>query len=326
MKSAFRWFGRALAWFLVSVLVVLTVFRGLAFWREQALPQDLAPPNGTFVATASGRIHVSVWGPETGPPVVFTHGMAAWGGLWSETAERLATKGYRIYAIDQPPFGFSDRSSLDYRRETIAGQVNETVAALKLSKPILVGHSYGGGIALEAALTKPDLYQKLILICPVTGVFDPGPREVMPVPLYMRSNSALGMVVSATITNPLMTGTLAKLFMFRKEALTQTHVDILQRTMPLAGNTEAMTFWLQQFVQGPGLALGAVPERVAALAIPVALVWGEKDSVVTMEEGKKLSALMNGAPLTIVPGIGHMPQLEDNAAFNTALETHLVQQ
>ncbi len=319
MKSLLINVWRAIVFLVVISLVVLGLFRSMAHWREQASATDLSPANGQFVEAVSGNMHVSVWGPPDGKAIVFTHGMAAWGGLWSETAEKLAARGYRVYAVDQPPFGFSDRVEQNFSREAVAANVNQAVAALKLSDAILVGHSFGGGVALEAAMTRPDLYQKLVLVCPVTGAFDEGPKSERAIPFFMRSNFIVEMLVSATITNPLMTGFLTKRFMHRKANLSARHVEILQRPMTLSGNTEAMAVWLQQFVQGPGFAQSANSGKIAGLKMPIALIWGDKDKIVKLDEGQKLAALFGNVPISVLHDVGHMPQLEDNAAFTDML-------
>ena len=56
-----------------------------------------------------------------------THGMAAWGGLWKLTGEALAARGYRVIALDQAPFGFSDSGNPDFSRSAEAKRLLEAV-------------------------------------------------------------------------------------------------------------------------------------------------------------------------------------------------------
>ena len=140
---------RVLAFIVFMIVIILALFRANAWWQEGQSAAELSPANGRIVKTSFGDLHVSIWGKDSDTPVVMTHGMAAWGGLWEETAKFLAQNNYRVIAVDMPPFGFSDRSNKDFSRSQQAARLNALVDAMQLDKYILVGHSYGGGIAME---------------------------------------------------------------------------------------------------------------------------------------------------------------------------------
>lgn len=308
---------------LVAIMAFLA-FRLMASQRERGDAAALAPANGKFVATRLGTMHVSTWGDvAVGKPVIMTHGMAAWGGLWEETGRALAAKGYYVVAVDVPPFGFSGRTNTDYSRAAGARRVVETVAALGLRAPVLVGHSYGGGVALEAALQSPRSFGGLVLVCPVTGLINPAPPSAQPapVPLLLRSEFLAEMLVSATVTNPWLTSFLVKRFMHRKDRLTDRHIEILHQPLARAGNTAGMTSWLRQFSAGVGdaEALSTQPREAEKLALPLVLLWGDQDTIVTVPEGQQLQRLLKAVDLTVLPDVGHMPQLEDPAGFNASL-------
>jgi pimeloyl-ACP methyl ester carboxylesterase len=305
------------------IVLALGMFRLAAYNREASEAASLVPANGSFIETSYGKIHYSTWGDTTGQPVLLTHGMAAWGGLWQETAEALAAQGYRVIAVDQPPFGFSDRDNDDFSRIAEARRVSEVVEKLGLSNVLLVGHSYGGGVALESVLQTPQLYKAVVLVCPVTGLLGPQPPPVKNLPFVLRSRIVTELLVSATITNPWLTAMLAKQFMHKKERLTDAHVATLQRPMSRTGNTEAMAKWLQTFLAGDAGALSATQVEASKIAIPLALIWGAEDTVVTVAEGREIAVVLRTQDLTVIPDIGHMPQLEDPAAFNAALSEAL---
>ena len=257
-----------------------------------------------------------------------THGMAAWGGLWIETAEALAAKGYHVIAVDQSPFGFSDREYNDYSRPAQAARLKETIDGLGLGKVYLVGHSYGGGVTLEMALRHPDRVAGMVLVCPVTGLLEAGKRHIpdagprLP-PLPLRYPPAADFLVASTITNPLMTRFLMGRFMEKKHSMTDAHVEILQRPMRRSGNTRAMTLWLQQFLAGDPGAMSANRASVAGLKVRSELIWGEMDAVTPIAQGEDLADLIGFGSFERLPGIGHMPQIEDPALFNAALITAL---
>jgi pimeloyl-ACP methyl ester carboxylesterase len=307
----------------LAIMFMLITFRLAALYRETSDATSLAPSNGSFVDTSYGSIHYSTWGSSAGQPVVLTHGMAARGGLWQETAEALAAQGFRVIAVDQPPFGFSDRNNSDFSRVAEAHRVNEAVSKLGLQNVLLVGHSYGGGVALESALQSPQLYKAVVLVCPVTGLLGPQPPQKRDLPFVLRSRIVTELLVSATITNPMLTSFLAKRFMHRKDKLTEQHLAILRRPMARNGNTEAMATWLQKFMVGDADARSASTAETSKIARPVALIWGAEDTIVTPAEGEAIAGFLKTQDLTVIPAIGHMPQLEDPVAFNAALSAAL---
>jgi pimeloyl-ACP methyl ester carboxylesterase len=323
-----RKFGRLIFLSLVVVigLAMLAVvgFRASAWWRETAVAEALAPVNGRFVETRLGTIHVSVWGDDDRKTIVMTHGMAAWGGLWEETAQALQTAGYRVIAVDMPPFGFSARDDADFSRSMQALRLKALETALDLKDYFLVGHSYGGGIALEMALLHPENVSALVLVAPVIGLEPENAADVVPnepgMAQQLLGNDMIAeALVSLSITNPLATAFLSRQFMHRKHALTQHHVDILQQPMQLKGNTHHMVGWLRQFLAGDTEAASQKRSGVANARLPISLIWGEEDKVTPIAQGEELSRVRQPVRFTRLADVGHMPQLEAPDAFATAL-------
>ena len=311
---------------LALVVLCLAGFRVAAGLRETETAESLAPDNGRFVDTAYGRIHVSLWGDETAPAVLFTHGMAAWGGLWRDVAEHVVSQGYRVIALDQAPFGYSDNTNRDFSRTAQAERLKQVLDGLGINKVLLVGHSYGGGVTLEAALRYPDRVSGLVLVCPVTGLMDapeggPSPAKSLPLPFRIPALAETGIAASAT--NPLVTGPLMASFMHKTEMMTPEHVATIQAPFRRQGMTPAMASWFVQFIAGDPQAMSAQRDLVKANRVPVELIWGEMDTVTPIAQGEDLAALMGIRQFARMPGIGHMPQLEDPAAFKTALSKGL---
>ena len=313
----------ASAFFLL--LLVLIGFRINAVFQESRIPSDIEISNGRFVQTDEGVIHVSEWGSQNAVPIVMTHGMAAWGRLWEQTAKEISAKGYRVIAVDQPPFGFSEREGRDFSRSTQAKRIAALAKAMDLRNYLLVGHSYGGGIAMETALRYPNDVAGLVLVCPVLVLKDDANQnDTGTVPLPLRFTPLAEILVSATVTNPLMTGYLTKNFMHRKTALTGRHIEILQTPMTLKGNTRHMVLWLRQFLAGDPNAKSRSRPELANNKIPVSLIWGEKDQVTPIEQGEELSSILKPIRFSRMQDIGHMPQLEAPEEFNSKLLDALI--
>jgi pimeloyl-ACP methyl ester carboxylesterase len=236
---------------LAIIVVALGSFRVASAFRESKTAEQLAPENGRFVATSYGRIHISEWGDTNNKTVFMTHGMAAWGGLWSETATFLASNGYHVIAIDQAPFGYSDSESSNFSITAQADRIGQVLAALNLNDVMLVGHSFGGGVALEAALQFPDRFERLILVCPVTKFGKPDAALAGKVPLPLQFTPLTEVLVSATITNPWMTRFLLSRFMSKTEMLSDQHIAILQRPIESRATRRSRTLEATSQRQAP---------------------------------------------------------------------------
>ena len=110
----------------------------VTFWvaastRQTGLRDALAPSTGRLVPTGSGSVFVQEKGPAGGVPVVLFHGTAAWSELWRHTIDALAAAGFRVIALDLPPFGFSDRPGIYTRQRP--GRAGSTMCLINSRRP-----------------------------------------------------------------------------------------------------------------------------------------------------------------------------------------------
>lgn len=309
-----RWSAKALLAIVLVAAVAVLAFRLAAVNRETGERDVLAPKSGRLVQTSSGGVFIQESGPAGGVPVVLFHGTAAWSELWRRTAEALAAAGFRVIALDLPPFGFSDRPG-SYTREAQAARVAAVMRALDAPPAIVVGHSFGAGAATEYVMRHPDRARALVLVDAALGLTAP-PAEV---PLLARPKWVREILVSLTITNPLATKTLLQSLIAKKERALPEYVEILQRPTTLRGTTPDVADWLHYFIGDDRAALSADRAAYAKLKMPVTILWGDQDTVTPLDQARDLAALVPHATLTVLPGLGHIPQIEDPAAFNGAL-------
>jgi pimeloyl-ACP methyl ester carboxylesterase len=289
-------------------------FRIAAAWRETSDAEALAPASGKFIPTRSGRVFIQEAGPRDGIPVVLFHGTAAWSELWRATMTALAGAGFHAVALDIPPFGFSDRPGT-YTRADQAERVRDVLAALDLPPAIIVGHSFGAGAAVETVLRAPERVRGLVLIDAALGLT--ATQEASP-PALLQNGFLRDTLVSATVTNPLLTRTLLASLIEKKERAA-LYVDLLQRPMVVRHTTHDLGVWLIYFLGSDRDALSARRANYVGIDKRIAIVWGEKDGVTPRAQADDLRSLMPSASLTILPGLGHIPQIEDPDAFNRAL-------
>lgn len=292
------------------------------FLRERFDPCEAAPPEGRFIKSGDVEIYVQETGDPKGEVVLVTHGMGAWSGLWMLVLGP-SCREVRCVAVDLPPFGYSSRApGLDYSRAAQAKRLWALADALGAKKISIIGHSFGGGPAAEAALSHPERVNRLVLIAPALGLdAPPAPAGLMG--KLMSYPSFARFVVAATLTNPLLTRSGLARFMADPGSASETMASVVKRPIYVKGKTAALAEWLPRYLFTPEPGLSASKASYSRLSMPTLLIWGDRDNTTPLAQGKALQALIPGSKLEVLPGIGHMPQLEAQAAVQDLLSAHL---
>jgi pimeloyl-ACP methyl ester carboxylesterase len=166
----------------------------------------------------------------------------------------------------------------------------------------------------------PDRARGLVLIDAALGLTaapSPAPSMISWViqPQWIRE-----ILVSLTITNPVATQMLLKSMIAKKERALPEYVAILQHPLAQRDSTSDIADWLYYFLGSDTTAASADRAAYAKLEAPVAILWGDKDTITPLEQARDLQTLLPPEPeLTLLPGLGHIPQIEDPAMFNDAL-------
>jgi pimeloyl-ACP methyl ester carboxylesterase len=319
------WTVRGLFAALVLAVLALTGLRLAASWRESGSAEP--PADGRLVSTPHGEIFIQARGPENGAPILLVHGTAAWSGFWLTIADALGHDGYRAVAIDLPPFGFSARSATGaYSRRDQAQRIGDLIAALSLKHPIIVGHSFGAGPVVEAAMRHADQIGGVILVDGALGLPAEGedyPADSALARMLVSQPIVAEPLVSATFVNPWLTRRLLAGLLFKSEAASEAQADILRRPFSRPGTTEAYARWLPSLLFAERDAMSATPENYRNVAMPVALIWGREDSVTPLAQGQRLQRLLANSTLDVIDGVGHIPHIEDEQAFLAVLRTRL---
>ena len=296
------------------VLVLLLILRVMAAVREDG---DEAPPSTVRFQTPTGMVAARLTGPADGPPIMLIHGTAAWSGFWQKVADHLASRGWRVIAIDLPPFGWSGRDpEARYDRGTQAERL-AAVLRTQSKRAVVVGHSFGAGAATELALRHPDELKGLVLVDAALGQFDAEAEGA--------AAKALGflplaeVVTSAAVTNPAALEPLLRSMIARKEQAS-AWVPVLREPMQREGTTSAYADWLPNLFSKDDGALSRRSENLRKIAVPVSLIWGEADTVTPLGQGRHIAELTRARSLKVLPGVGHIPHIEDPKAFLSALD------
>ncbi|MDA8586419.1 alpha/beta fold hydrolase [Rhodobacteraceae bacterium] len=313
LRSLFR----TVFWIIALLALVISGYRIAAELREQLTADELRPETGRFVDTVHGRIHALEAGPADGLPVLLIHGSVGWAGLWADTMEDLAARGYRAIAIDLPPMGLSDRDNFtDYSRQAQGLRILAFVEAADI-KPIIVAHSFGAGAAVEALMAQPRAFEGAVIVAGALALGEDGEGREMP--WLLGGEVEREIVVANTVTNPHLTRPLLSRFVHRSAAITDAHIAAIQYPFGRIGSTDTIAAWLPTLLVPPRGAASSQAERYAGINLPVALIWGEEDTVTPPSQAQALQAALGDAPIYWLDDVGHIPQIEAPVAFHDVL-------
>ncbi|SCF04190.1 Pimeloyl-ACP methyl ester carboxylesterase [Micromonospora viridifaciens] len=244
----------------------------------------------------SPAVHVVHDGPRQAPALLLIHGSGASGGSWSPVVPALAGH-HHVIRVDLPGCGQSP-PALSYDVPVQAGRVAAVLDGLGLRRVTVVGHSSGGYVATALAEQRPDLVRSLALIS--TG---PSPDALLPQPVLLR-------VLLAPPFGPL-------LWSRRSDAMIRRGISVtcarpVEVPDDLVAGVRGITYRAMRTVLHRNTAYIAeqsVPERLAALDVPVLVMFGTADPRWEPSSAHLYDAVP-GARVELLPGVGHIPMLE----------------
>lgn len=134
-------------------------------WKESLVP--LPGVQARFGLPDAPEVTCVELNPEGGQALLFIHGLGSNLKFWRYQLDSFADRGYRVVALDMLGYGKSDKpASFPYTMEAMAEVVREVSRAVGLERPILIGHSMGGHVALAFAIRFPKELSALVLTSP----------------------------------------------------------------------------------------------------------------------------------------------------------------
>ncbi len=289
---------------LLAVIALMAVSLGglVIFTAVTARRVEAAlPPRGRFIEIAGARIHYLDKG--SGPAIVILHGLGGQMGNFTYALLERLTGEFRVILMDRPGSGYSTRARGATGRLTEqAATVAEFIRRLGLERPLLVGHSLGGAIALGVALDHPEVISGLALIAPLTHV----PRNV-PAPfraLDIKSNFSRWLV-AWTVATPvgIRRGKAILDAIFSPEP---APADFPTRAGGILGLRPRSFYNTSNDMRAVNLDLGAMVGRYPSLHVPVRILYGTSDQVLSHQvHGEAMKAKSSMVSVELVAG-GHM--------------------
>ncbi|HLK36510.1 MAG TPA: alpha/beta hydrolase [Polyangiaceae bacterium] len=257
----------------------------------------------------------------SGPALLLIHGIGDSSRTFRHLVPRLARR-HTVVAPDLLGHGRSDKPRADYSVAGYANAMRDLISVLDIDRVTVVGHSLGGGVAMQFAYQYPDRCDRLVLVSS-GGVS----REVHP--LLRLASAPL-----ADLTLPLLelsTTRVAVRAAFRVlERLDRDIgrdaddlVSVLFDALSDKTARQAFTRTLRAVVDVRGQVVTMLDRCYLTRGMPTMLVWGRRDAVVPYDHALLAHAAMPGSRLETFPDAGHFPHHADPARFLAVLEDFL---
>jgi pimeloyl-ACP methyl ester carboxylesterase len=256
----------------------------------------------------------------SGPAVLLIHGIGDSSETWRDVVPLLAAS-HTIIAPDLLGHGRSDKPRADYSLGGFANGMRDLLVLLGVESATVVGHSLGGGVALQFAYQYPQMCDRLVLVA--SGGLG---AEVTPL-LRLAAAPGAGLAIAATARAPVRRPLMAVLTAAaRCGLLCKDDVAELSRTWAGLGDRSTRTAFLRTLrsvVDIRGQAVTSRDRLYLTEAIPMLLVWGDRDPVVPVSHARAAIGDLPGCRLEVLPGAGHLPHQSDPARFVSVVDDFL---
>ena len=256
----------------------------------------------------------------SGPVLLLVHGIGGSSRTWEPVLPEL-TRHCTVIAPDLLGHGDSDKPRADYSLGGFANGLRDLLALLGVERATVVGHSLGGGVALQLAYQYPERCERLVLVA--SGGLG---AEVMPL-LRAAALPGAGFAISAGVAAPVRLPVVAAARAAVALGLLDGHdvdeLDAVWRGLADTSTRSAFLRTLRSVVDLRGQSVSSRDRLYLAAAVPVLLVWGDRDPVLPVEHAREVARELVGSRLEVLPGAGHLPHRTHPDRFVAAVREFL---
>lgn len=251
-----------------------------------------------------------------GPPLVLLHGITSSSETWAPVFDRFARR-YRVIAPDMLGHGESAKPRGDYSPGAYASGVRDLLAALGHDHVTVVGHSMGGGVAMQFAYMFPERCQRLVLVS--SGGFGREVTALLRAAALPGSEFVLPFVCNRGLLR--MGSGIARLVDRLPVAVPPTVSELGRSYASLtdARARAAFVHTLRSVVDAHGQRIDASDRLYLAGELPTLIVWGERDGIIPVEHAYTAHELMPGSELEVLERSGHFPHHDEPVRFVDAV-------
>lgn len=303
MRRRLRRLGIALAALAVALTAASLVYNAATAGRDVAASR-LYP--GPYAEVDGTQIAYRRWG-SNGSPIVLLGGFIEPSWVWHEVGPLLG-RAHRVYALDLPPFGFSQRRG-PYTLAHWTDLVRGFDTRLHLDRPLLVGHSLGAAVAVSVATQSPRSVSGIVLLDgdALPGGGGPGWLTNLLLPPWFTTIYRI-----ATGWDWLFRRGLQSAWGTHAPHFTEAFVDAWELPFRVSGTASAFKSMLGNGIQGVSTA------TLQHITVRRLVVWGSEDTVDSVSAGRRTAVLMH-ATFVEIPDAGHLSMLAQPRAIAGAI-------
>lgn len=250
----------------------------------------------------------------SGPVLLLIHGIGDNSTTWSTVHSKLAQR-FTVIAPDLLGHGQSDKPRADYSVAAYANGMRDLMSVLDIERATVVGHSLGGGVAMQFAYQFPQLVERLILVG--AGGVTKDVNIALRVASLPMGGEALALLRLPFVLPTLQVAGQVAGAMLGRTAVGRDLPDVLRilRDLPEPTASSAFTRTLRAVVDWRGQVVTMLDRCYLTESVPVQLIWGRQDVVIPVEHAHMAHAAMPGSQLEIFEHSGHFPFHDDPDRF-----------
>jgi len=257
----------------------------------------------------------------SGPALLFIHGIGDDSSTWLDVLASL-TGDYTVIAPDLLGHGGSDKPRADYSVAAYACGMRDLLATLDIDRVTVIGHSLGGGVAMQFAYQFPERCERLVLVS--SGGVAPGVHPLLRLAAAPGTDLMLPLLGTPPVREALRRFT----SLLRATGGFGLGADIdyvVEKYVRLAESPSRQAFLrtLRAVVDWRGQVVNMLDRSYLTEGIPTMLVWGTRDHVVPSAHALIAHAAMPGSRLEIFDGAGHFPHHTSPQRFLAVLRDFL---
>jgi pimeloyl-ACP methyl ester carboxylesterase len=255
----------------------------------------------------------------SGPVILLIHGIGDNSTTWETVQAKLAQR-FTVIAVDLLGHGQSDKPRADYSIAAYANGMRDLLSVLEIERVTVVGHSLGGGVAMQFAYQFPHLVERLVLVG--AGGVTKDVNIVLRLASLPLGSEALALLRLPLVLPALQLVGRAAGMVLGSTGLGHDLPDVLRilADLPEPMASSAFTRTLRAVVDWRGQMVTMLDRCYLTESVPVQIIWGTDDVVVPVGHARMAHAAMPGSRLEIFERSGHFPFHDDPDRFIEVVE------